>query len=148
MATRLAHRVALSLVAATLGLVSGASGASGASGEPLATPLSVRVTCGRADEPGRVRCDAEVKPPPGATLRWVDLVLVATPAFAAPLRGRVGPEEAAPGGPLGYTFPFALVARGAGVGALGVRARAVVCAAEACRSVATEASTEVVVGRR
>src|SRR5215472_10082269 len=49
--------------------------------------------CEHAAEPGRVRCDVELRPAHGA-VRWADVQVVGAPAFVAPLRGRIGPHEA------------------------------------------------------
>lgn len=99
------------------------------------------------EQPGRVRCGIDVRPPPGEKLVWADVVVIKVPSFSAPLRGRVGPLEATAKDAAGYRFALALVARATGKGELGLRVRAVVCAEKkGCRTLEVEPVTEVVVG--
>ena len=51
--------------------------------------LSARLECQRRPTPGRVLCEAELELSSGV-LRWVDVLVVEAPAFARPLRARVG----------------------------------------------------------
>ena len=87
------------------------------------------MTCERADGPGRVRCDAEAAVPPGVVITWGDVVLGRMPAFASPLRGRIGPAEAVVRRPDSWRWALAFVARAKGAGDVEARVRLVVCIA-------------------
>ncbi len=94
--------------------------------------LRASLTCEHAAAPGRVRCDVELRTS-GATLRWADASIVSTPDFVAPLKGRVGPRDAAAHDPDLFRWGMGFVARDRGEGEVVVRVRAVVCEGEACR---------------
>lgn len=145
----------VTLVALVMSIViGGPTPARGAESPPPANPgLAVVAQCDRASEPGRVRCGVDVRPPPGESLVWADVVVVRVPGFSAPLRGRVGPLEATAKDPTGYRFALALVARATGKGELALRVRAVVCAEKSekaekagCRAIEAEPVSEVTVG--
>ena len=51
--------------------------------------------CDRAGEPGRVRCTVEIRASEGLASSWAEVEIITVPEFAAPLRGRLGPLEAA-----------------------------------------------------
>ena len=90
---------------------------------PLAE-LSARLTCQRRPTPGRVLCEAELELPSGV-LRWADVLVVAAPEFARPLRARVGPSALFMKTERRQRLQLALAATELGEGSLRVRARAV-----------------------
>ena len=87
--------------------------------------LGAKFGCDPALSAGRIRCSLEVTPPPGARLAWVDALVVETPPFARALRTRVAQPALADGAKA--ELLLGLVASSEGVGALRVKARAVVC---------------------
>jgi hypothetical protein len=93
---------------------------------------SATLVCPRVSEPGRVRCEVEVKPPSGATLKWADMLVVSTPPFAVPLRARVGPAEATTHEETVWHWTIALAARARGTGEIEARVRVVTCVRDAC----------------
>jgi hypothetical protein len=110
------------------------------------TPLAVLATCERAAGPGRVRCDVEVRATAPRTLRWVDVQVVETPPFVAPLKGRVGPSDASVREPELVRFALGMIARERGVGEIRLRVRAVVCEGARCAPDEHEARARVAVG--
>lgn len=112
--------VAWLLFAATLGPAGVASAE-----EPR---ITAELRCESAPGPGRVRCELEIRPPAGSRLAWSDALVVEAPSFAPPLRSRV---SAVPTDDGVSRATFALVATATGSAPLVVRARAVVCPADA-----------------
>ena len=110
--------------------------------QPTAT-----LTCPRVSEPGRVRCEVEAKPAPGgAVLKWADAVLVSTPPFITPLRGRVGPADATTREDSVWRWTIALAARSRGAGEVEARVRVVSCVREACAPLEIAVRAPLVVG--
>jgi hypothetical protein len=128
-----------------LALVALVAGDRAATGEerPRAT---AKLECARASEPGRVRCEVEVRAAAGVVLKWADVVVTKTPPFASALRARVGPSEASAHEDTVWRWAIALAARARGTGDVGARVRVVACVGDACATseIATEA--QVVVG--
>jgi hypothetical protein len=113
-----------------------------------ADELSVRLVCPTRPGPGRVVCEVELEVDAGA-LTWADVLVTSAPAFAAPLRSRVGPHALFMKTEQRWRLQLALAATGAGSGQLEVRARAVWCSdaeKRACRPVARAAAAPVRVG--
>jgi hypothetical protein len=119
-----------------------------AAGEPQ---FSAVLECPRRATPGRIVCEAELEVAQGK-LAWGDVLVLEAPAFARPLRARVGPSSATMHRERRMRIQLALAATSAGEGRLHVRARAVYCAgqdasgSERCRPVSAEAETVVRVG--
>ena len=86
--------------------------------------LSARLECQRRPTPGRVLCEAELELSSGV-LRWADVLVVAAPDFARPLRARVGPSALFMKTERRQRLQLALAATAVGEGSLRVRARAV-----------------------
>ncbi len=103
--------------------------------------------CDRAGEPGRVRCSVEVRATEGLGISWAEVEIVGVPEFAVPLRGRLGPSDAASKEPSRWRFPLALASRRLGRGDVTARIRTVECNVDK-RCVTREAlvKTEMVVG--
>jgi hypothetical protein len=91
-------------------------------GEPAVT-----LRCPPSQGTGRVRCTVEALAKPSTTLSWADVVILSTPAFATPLRGRLAPDDAIDQTPDRWRWEFALAARTRGHGDVTVRVRAVLC---------------------
>jgi hypothetical protein len=91
------------------------------------------LACEAATRPGRVRCEARVYVANGESITWGDVVLLETPPFLVPLRGRVGPHDATVRTPMTWRWEFALVARATGDGDVVGRARLVVCREKTCQ---------------
>ncbi len=104
------------------------------------------MTCDHADPPGRVRCDVEARVPTGRTIRWGDVVIVRTPAFASALRGRIGPRDASAREPDTWRWALALVARERGQGEVEGRVRLVVCEQAKCAPAEVAFTARLVVG--
>ena len=109
-------------------------------GAPRAT-----LQCERAAAPGRVRCDAELRTSHG-TVRWADVEVVQTPDFLLPLKGRIGPRDAATRETDLWRWGLGLVARDRGEGDVVTRVRAVVCDGDRCEPEEATATGHVVVG--
>jgi hypothetical protein len=107
---------------------------------------TTKLECAHASEPGRVRCEVEVRVPAGSIIKWGDVVVTSVPVFASALRARVGPLEATAHEDTVWRWPLALAARARGTGELAVRARIVSCVKEACTPSELEARTTVAVG--
>jgi hypothetical protein len=110
--------------------------------------LSARLTCQRRPAPGRVLCEAELELSSGV-LRWADVLVVAAPDFARPLRARVGPSALFMKTERRQRLQLALAATEVGEGSLRVRARAVACpdtTGRDCRPQAREIEASVSVG--
>ena len=110
------------------------------------SPLVVAASCERAIGPGRVRCDVEARTSSPFALRWVDVQVVETPPFLSPLKGRVGPTDAAVREPELVRFALGMVARERGAGEIRLRVRAVVCEADACTPASQDVRARVVIG--
>jgi hypothetical protein len=117
-------------------------------GEPApAAGVTASLTCARAAEPGRVRCEIEARPPAGSVLRSADVVVTRVPPFALALRGRLGPLDAGAREDAVWRWPIAFAAKGRGEGEVAVRVRAVACTApDACAPYEAEAKAPFVVG--
>ena len=126
----------LALVAASTVARGDTSEAVGVVAEVKCEPLAAR---------GKVLCTVRERPVLGK-LQWGDVVVVAAPAFAPPLRTRASAGDATRSDADGADFSLALAATGEGTGTLEVLARAVVCGKGGCRPVTTRASGSVVVG--
>ncbi len=114
-------------------------------------PVHASIECAAALEPGRIRCEVEARATGNLTLLWGDVEIVSTPAFVAPLRGRIGPRDATKSEPTTMRWALALVARSSGSGEVNVNVRVVACSAagggaERCTPIVTKASGRVVVG--
>lgn len=92
------------------------------------------MTCEHVTAAGRVRCEVEARVAQGHSISWGEVVLRRVPPFAAALRGRVGPHDAAVREPGLWRWPFALVARGKGAGQVEGQVRVVVCRDTSCAS--------------
>jgi hypothetical protein len=139
----MAGRLPASMGAAVVGAVVTASGLVAAADPPA---IRAEVACEPASGPGKIRCEVTITPV-GGRLLWADAIVLAAPPFVPPLRNRAASTDGRRD-PAGARLPLALAATADGSGTLKVRARAVVCVEGACRPVAAEASTEVVVGAR
>jgi hypothetical protein len=117
---------------------------------PTASPrLDVAASCERKAAKGRVLCDVEFEIQEGR-IAWADVIVVQAPAFARPLRSRVGTLDARSRTDRRIHIPVAFVARDQGRGTVGFRGRAVVCAPgaarEACAPVTHDVAVELKVG--
>jgi len=126
-----------------------AAAAAPAAAAPAASrELSVRLECQRRPTPGRVLCEAELELSLGV-LRWADVLVVAAPDFARPLRSRVGPSALFMKTERRQRLQLALAATQLGRGTLKVQARAVSCpdaTGRDCRALVREVETSVAVG--
>jgi hypothetical protein len=121
------------------GLVS--SGSAGARDDAL----HARITCQPRATPGRVLCEAELEVETGV-LRWADVLVSRAPAFAPPLRARVGPSALYMKTDQRQRLQLALAATEPGAGTLEIRARGVHCpdaSGRNCRPVVRQASASV-----
>lgn len=112
--------------------------------------MQVSAICERKAAKGRVTCEVELEVATGR-VAWADVVVVSAPAFAPPLRSRVGMGDARARTERRVRIPVAFIATGTGRGAVVLRARAAVCEAsaggsETCRPGTGEARAELVVG--
>ena len=110
--------------------------------------FSARLTCQRRPTPGRVVCEAELEVERGV-LSWGDVLVLEAPAFALPLRSRVGQSAVVMQTAQRQRLQLALATTDAGQGTLKVRARAVLCpdaTGQGCRAAVREAETLVLVG--
>jgi hypothetical protein len=114
----------------------------GAAVEPS---LLAEAACDPLPGPGKVHCTVRERAANGK-FTWGDVIVLSAPAFAPPLRTRLGSGDASRSDPGGADFALALAATGDGSGKLRVLARAVVCGAVGCRPVRAEATASVVVG--
>ncbi|MBX3181305.1 MAG: hypothetical protein KIT72_14495 [Polyangiaceae bacterium] len=116
-----------------------------ASSAPPAPTVTAR--CQPTLTPGRVLCEVEAEVSAGR-LSWADAVVVSSPDFARPLRGRVGPSEATARTPRRVRLPIALVATGEGTGELRLRSRVISCTDDArCAPFQRSVSASVRVGQ-
>lgn len=110
--------------------------------------LHARIECQPRPTPGRVLCEAELEVETGM-LRWADVLVLKAPAFAPPLRARVGPGALSKKSDQRQRLQLALAATEPGTGTLEIRARAVHCpdgSGRNCRPLVGEASASVSVG--
>ena len=119
---------------------------------PEAAP-SVKMSCERIEQPGRMRCEVEVRAPvstaasAASAIRWGDVAILQVPAFVVPLKGRIGPRDATTREPDVWRWAFALAAREKGGGEVRARVRVVVtCKGERCATLVVPVSARVVVG--
>jgi hypothetical protein len=103
-------------------------------------PFDASASCERKSSKGRVLCEVEMEAQSGR-LVWADVLVVDAPAFAPPLRSRVGVSDARSRTERRVRIPVAFIATTQGHGTIALRARAVVC-----RPVTKDVSTEIVVG--
>jgi hypothetical protein len=110
-------------------------------------PIVATLTCDAVPTPGRVRCEAEARVPPGLAITWGDLILLSTPPFLSPLRGRIAPSEATVRAPELWHWALALVGRTKGTGDVKARVRLVTCTPEkTCTARQVEVTGHVTVG--
>jgi hypothetical protein len=110
------------------------------------SPLQASIICEAPPTPGRFRCDVEVRAP-GGKLSWGDVVVTKVDDFILPLRGRLGPHDAATHDEDLYRWSLGFVAKTRGVGDVTIRVRAVVCRGTECNPVETQVLGRVAVGR-
>jgi hypothetical protein len=127
------------------GLAASAASDAGAATDEGLPALAVTASCEPLAGPGKVRCAVHVRPEGGAW-RWGDVIVVAAPGFAPPLRTRAGLADLVRKDESEVEFALALAAVADGSGTLRIRARAVVCGARGCRPVFAEAEARVIVG--
>jgi hypothetical protein len=110
--------------------------------------VDVGLRCPASQGTGRVRCTVEATAHAGYSISWADVVIVSTPPFASPLRGRLAPEDAIDQSGDRWRWEFALAARTRGHGDVTVRMRAVVCAhgSSSCTPWHREITAPLVVG--
>ncbi len=99
--------------------------------DDAAPPLRASILCETPPGPGRFKCDVEARVT-DATLSWADVLVVKVDDFILPLRGRLGPRDAALRDPDITRFSLGFVAKSRGSGDVVVRVRAVVCRGGAC----------------
>jgi hypothetical protein len=121
---------------------SGAEARSAPAGAPFVT---AQASCEPMGAPGKLRCAVRARPEQGAW-QWGDVVVLAAPPFALPLRTRLGLFDVVHKDESGMEFALALGATAAGAGTLRVRVRAVVCGERGCLPVTAEAEAQVEVG--
>lgn len=109
------------------------------------SPLRAQVVCERAGAVGRVRCDVEAQID-GSRITWGDAQILDCPNFAFPLKGRIGPDDAAVRTPERWRWAFGLVAKELGSGSISVRVRVVVCNGETCHATSVIVAAPLVVG--
>jgi hypothetical protein len=107
--------------------------------------LEVEASCESLAGPGKVRCAVHVRPR-GGIWRSGDVIVMAAPSFAPPLRTRAGLADLVRKDESEAEFALALAAVTDGSGTLRIKARAVVCGERGCRPVSAEAEARVVVG--
>lgn len=111
----------------------------GTSAEP---DVTVSLRCPPKVAPGRVRCDVDATPASGATLSWVDVVVL--PGSLPPLRGRLAPSDGEVR-PERASFAFALLAKDHGPAEVRVAVRAVTCREGGCVATSVERKVDVTV---
>jgi len=122
-----------------------AAGDAGRGADERLPSIDVRASCEALAGPGKVRCAVHVRPERGVW-RWGDVIVVAAPPFAPPLRTRAGLAELVRKDESEVEFALALAAVADGSGTLRIKARAVVCGESGCRPVFAEADARVTVG--
>lgn len=115
-------------------------------GDPDPGSPRAAMTCERAEGPGRVRCEVEVRVGPGESITWGDVVIQQTPPFAAALRGRIGPHDAAVHDTGVWRWALALVAREKGAGDVDGRVRLVTCHDGKCAPRQIDVKARLLVG--
>jgi hypothetical protein len=118
------------------------SGVARANGEQISVSLKAEVEC--ESLPLVVRCVVRLRPV-GGTLHFSDVIVLAAPDFAPPVRDRVAFRDGRRSDPAGADLPLTLTPTGEGDGELYVMGRATVCGDRGCRPVQAEASARVVV---
>lgn len=111
-----------------------------------AAPIDVTLRCPPSQGTGRVRCTVDATARDGRAISWADVVIVSTPPFATPLRGRLAPEDAIDQARERWRWEFALAARTRGRGDVTVRVRAVACVQNACTPWHHDVTAQLVVG--
>ena len=108
--------------------------------------LDVIASCEHRATKGRVLCDVDLEVKEGR-IAWADVVVVAAPDFAPPLRSRVTLADARARTEQRVRIPVAFVAREQARGTGTLRGRAVVCLGAApCVPAAGATSVELAVG--
>jgi len=108
--------------------------------------VDVALRCPASQGTGRVRCTIDADAIGNRAITWADVVIVSTPAFATPLRGRLAPEDAIDQARDRWRWEFALAARTRGRGDVTVRVRAIVCVQNACKPWHRDVTATLVVG--
>ena len=116
-----------------------------ADGEDIGLALKADVECDSLLHPGKLKCVVRLRPV-GGTIHFSDVIVIAAPDFAPPVRDRVAFREAQRSDRAGTDLPLTLAVTGEGDGELYVMGRATVCGDRGCRPVQSEASARVVVG--
>lgn len=111
-----------------------------------APPFEATMACAPAAGPGRVRCDAEVRPPSGSRVVWADVVILESPANVTPLKARIPPSDATEARDTAWRWAFAVVAKSHGKSELRARARAVICRGDECTAATRELGATVSAG--
>lgn len=109
---------------------------------PADPEVTVSLRCPPKVAPGRVRCDVDATPAQGASLSWVDVVVL--PGSLPPLRGRLAPSDGEVR-PERASFPFALLAKDHGPAEVRVAVRAVTCRDGGCQATRVERKVDVTV---
>ena len=133
-------------IAAAAGLLVGAPSTALSQGDAGPGASRAMLTCEHAEGPGRVRCEIEARVEPTEKIAWGDAVLTKVPPFAAPLRGRIGPDDTTSRADDEWRWAFALVAKERGTGDVAARVRLVVCRGNVCEPREMEAVGRMVVG--
>ena len=107
--------------------------------------LRASMVCEAPSSPGRFRCDVEVRVLEGS-LSWAEVEVIAVDDLVLPLRGRLGPRDAATRDADIYRWSLGFVAKGRGAATITARLRAVVCHGQACEPAQTDVSGRVTVG--
>jgi hypothetical protein len=109
-------------------------------------PTTVKMSCEKIGQPGRVRCEVEARVASGTVIRWGDVEITSVPAFVTPLRGRIGPREATTREDDAWRWAFALAAREKGTGDVQARVRLVTCVGTKCAPRQLPVTAKVQVG--
>jgi hypothetical protein len=109
-----------------------------------AVPVRASIVCEAPPAPGRFRCDVELRAPEGR-LSWAEVEVTFADDFVLPLRGRLGPRDAATHDPDIFRWSLGFVAKSRGAGKVTVRVHAVLCRGPSCDPVTAEVSGRVVV---
>ncbi len=120
------------------------TGISGTSRGDAPPPVRARMVCEAPPAPGRFRCDVELRATEGQ-LSWAEVLVVGADDFILPLRGRLGPRDAATHDPDIFRWSLGFVAKSRSVGKITARVEAVLCRGASCEPVTTEVSGAVVV---
>jgi hypothetical protein len=109
-------------------------------------PPKATMSCAPVSGPGRVHCEVEARVEAGQSIRWADVILVATPPFVSALRARIGPRDATQRTARSWRWAFALVARERGSGDVEGTVRLVVCREAVCLPEKVPVRAQVAVG--